>query len=169
MRSIALLLIAGLLAGPAAAQTKPPTKQASPKTAPKTAPKTPAKSVPVTKQSPAPAYTGPTTLSGIYLASEAREGKDIYVGLCAGCHQAISHTGAVFESKWAGRPLSDLYTYMRTLMPKNDPGSLSDEEYGMLLAYMLQMNEMPAGSKRLSTDSSELAKIRIDTVKRVRK
>ena len=93
----------------------------------------------------------------------------MYAGLCASCHTAASHTGPPFRRKWAGRPLAELFTYMRTMMPKNDPASLADEDYAVLLAYMLQMNRMPAGKATLSTDSTELAKIRIDTAKAVRK
>ena len=110
-----------------------------------------------------------TTLSGVYTLEEATAGKELYLGLCAGCHQAVTHTGPAFRKKWTGKPLSELYTYMRTLMPKNDPGSLADEDYGILLAYMLQMNQMPAGKAYLSTDTLELRKIRIDTVRAIGK
>jgi mono/diheme cytochrome c family protein len=127
---------------PAAAQTKKPATK-------------PTKSVPVRKPA------GKTTLSGIYTAEEAKDGREMYAGLCASCHTAASHTGAAFRKKWAGRPLSEIYTYMRTLMPKNDPGSLADEDYEVLLAYLLQMNRMPAGKTYLSTDTLELRKIRI--------
>ncbi|HET9426141.1 MAG TPA: cytochrome c [Gemmatimonadaceae bacterium] len=117
----------------------------------------------------APARSGLTTLSGVYTREEANIGKEIYVALCESCHKAVSHTGPVFRLKWTGRPLSELYTYMRTMMPKNEPGSLADEDYAVLLAYMLQMNQMPAGKTYLSTDTTELAKIRIDTARSVRK
>jgi hypothetical protein len=54
-------------------------------------------------------------------------------------------------------------------MPKNDPGSLADEDYGIILAYMLEMNRMPPGKTYLSTDTLELRKIRFDTARTVRK
>jgi mono/diheme cytochrome c family protein len=106
-----------------------------------------------------------STLSGVYTADDARAGRDMYLGLCAGCHTAISHTGPDFRRKWAGRPLADLFSFMRINMPKNDPASLGDEDYGVLLAYILQLNKMPAGKTPLSTDSLDLAKIRIDTIR----
>ena len=112
---------------------------------------------------------GKTTLSGVYTTEEAEAGKELYLGLCAGCHQAVTHTGPIFRKKWAGLPLSELYTYMRTMMPKNEPGSLADEDYAVLLAYMLQMNQMPAGKTYLSTDTLELRKIRFDTARTVGK
>jgi mono/diheme cytochrome c family protein len=160
------ILLVGLLAGPCLAQAKTsppkagPTKTKPPRTAP-TQTKT------VTKAPPKP--TGPTTLSGVYTIEEAKAGKEMYAGLCAGCHTAVSHTGPSFRLKWTGAPLSELFTYIKTMMPKNDPGSLADEDYGVLLAYMLQMNQMPAGKTWLSTDTTELAKIRIDTARTVKR
>ena len=101
----------------------------------------------------------------MYTAAEAREGRDLYLGFCASCHAAESHTGPAFRHKWASRPLSALFGFMRANMPKNDPASLDDDQYGVLLAYMLQMNKMPAGKTPLSPDSADLAKIRIDTIR----
>jgi len=129
--------------------------------------------VPLAGQKTAPPFLLPpgfalSTLSGVYTATEAREGRDMYLGLCASCHTAMSHTGPPFRQKWAGRPLAELFTYMRTMMPKNDPASLDDYSYGVLLAYMLQLNGMPPGKAPLSTDSTTLAKIVIDTVRTVR-
>jgi hypothetical protein len=106
-----------------------------------------------------------STLSGVYTAGDAREGRDLYLGYCVSCHTAATHTGPAFRLKWAGRPLSDLFSYMHTNMPKNDPASLDDYQYGVLLAYILQMNKMPAGKTALSPDSADLAKIRIDTIR----
>jgi mono/diheme cytochrome c family protein len=160
----AFLIAALLVVAPAvtAAQTKKP-----PVTSTKKAPaKAPAKAPLRVVSRPIPPGAR-TTLSGVYTAEEASAGKEMYSGLCAGCHTAASHTGPTFKKKWTGRQLSDLFTFMRTMMPKNDPASLSDEDYGVLLAYMLQMNRMPAGRAYLSTDTTELAKIWIDTARAV--
>jgi hypothetical protein len=79
------------------------------------------------------------------------------------------HAAPEFRKKWTGKPLSELFNLMRATMPKNDPGSLLDEDYGIILAYMLQMNKMPPGKTYLSTDTLELHKIKFDTVRSVRK
>jgi hypothetical protein len=50
-------------------------------------------------------------------------------------------------------------------MPKNEPGSLSPEEYADVLAYLLKLNLMPAGPAELPPDSSALRTIRIDTAR----
>jgi hypothetical protein len=110
-----------------------------------------------------------TTLSGVYTLEEAVAGKELFAGLCTSCHPIATHSTGEFRRKWQGRPLSELFIYMRTLMPKNDPGSLADEDYAVALAYLLQANRMPAGKTYLSTDTLELRKIRIDTVRAVGK
>jgi hypothetical protein len=48
-------------------------------------------------------------------------------------------------------------------MPKNDPGSLSEQEYVDVMSYMLRLNGMPVGFDELPTDSVALTKIKIDS------
>jgi mono/diheme cytochrome c family protein len=103
-----------------------------------------------------------TTAQGVYTAAQAKSGGDVYTMLCQSCHAAVTHTGAPFKAKWTGRPLSDLFTYIREEMPKTEPGSLSEEEYTLVLAYILRMNGMPAGRKALSPNEAELRTIRIE-------
>ena len=156
------------LAAPAIAQTtKTPattktatTKAGSTKTASTKPASSKTKTAPPTK----------TTLSGIYTLEEASAGKELYAGLCASCHLTANiHNAPEFRRKWTGKRVSELFALMRSTMPKNDPGSLADEDYGVILAYMLQMNKMPSGSAYLSTDTLELRKIRFDTVRTIRK
>jgi hypothetical protein len=74
-----------------------------------------------------------------------------------------SHTGAAFRNGWGGRLLSELLSYLKEQMPKNEPGSLTPGEYVDLTAYLLKINGMPAGPVALPDDTAELRKIRIDT------
>lgn len=103
-----------------------------------------------------------STQSGVYTAEQAARGQDTYATLCTGCHTAATHTGVAFQH-WDGHSLSDLFGYISTNMPKNEPGSLAPEQYADLLAYMLKLNQMPAGTIELPTDTTVLARIRIDT------
>jgi mono/diheme cytochrome c family protein len=106
-----------------------------------------------------------STRTGVYSAEQSSRGVDVYAGYCKNCHTPESHTGTAFSTKWNGRPLSELYEYIRDQMPKNAPGSLSDEEYADVLAYLLKMNRMPAGAQDLSTNAAQLKSIRIETPK----
>ena len=47
--------------------------------------------------------------------------------------------------RWREDSLHSLFTTMSTLMPRNDPGILSDGEYLDILAYVLQSNGFPTG------------------------
>src|SRR5581483_9571513 len=104
----------------------------------------------------------PSTLDGVYTDAQARRGKDVYFGNCRSCHSADSHTGATFATWWKGKPLSDLFVYIATKMPKNDPGSLAPEDAADVVAYLLKMNVMPTGKHELPPDVDSLAKFRID-------
>ena len=110
-----------------------------------------------------------TTLSGVYTLEEAEAGKELFLSACTSCHPIVTHATGEFRRKWQGKPLSELFIYMKTSMPKNDPGSLADEDYAIALAYLLQANRMPVGKTYLSTDTLELRKIRFDTVRAVHK
>ncbi|MEO7458441.1 MAG: cytochrome c, partial [Gemmatimonadaceae bacterium] len=94
--------------------------------------------------------------------AQAERGKMQYAISCRSCHTAASHTGVTFAKWWKGRTLGDLYAYMSTQMPKNDPGSLDPAQYADVVAYLLKMNAMPAGTAELLPDSSSLAQIRIE-------
>lgn len=103
-----------------------------------------------------------STLAGVYSAQQATRGRDVYAGMCRSCHTAESHTGVTFHKTWDGRPLSELFGYISTKMPKNEPGSLAPEEYADLLAYLLKMNQMPVGPVELPADTTVLRAIRIE-------
>src|SRR5256885_7240493 len=77
-----------------------------------------------------------STLSGVYSAEQAGRGEELYAGMCKSCHTSASHTGVAFQKSWDGRALADLFGYISTRMPKNEPGSLAPEQYVDLLAYL---------------------------------
>ena len=103
-----------------------------------------------------------TTRSGVYSAAQAERGRIAYAGLCRSCHSPASHSGATFDKLWKGRTLGDLFGYVSTQMPKNDPGSLNPDVYVDVMAYVLKMNALPAGKAELPADSAALASIRIE-------
>ncbi len=107
-----------------------------------------------------------STVDGVYTSAQATRGADVYSMLCQSCHSAESHTGAPFRNKWVGRSLADLFGYITSEMPKTEPGSLSPEEYTLVLAYILKMNGMPAGRRALTANETQLDSIRIDMPKR---
>lgn len=116
---------------------------------------------PLTAQTNHAARDTITTQLGLYTYEQSQRGSDVYAGNCRSCHTPDTHTGPVFVSTWQGRTLADLYTYIRERMPKNDPGSLSPQEYIDVISYLLRMNKQPMGELELAPDSAALAKVRI--------
>jgi hypothetical protein len=46
-------------------------------------------------------------------------------------------------------------------MPNDSPGKLSRAQYTDIVAYLLQLNGMPAGARPLNPDPKQLEQIRI--------
>ena len=83
-----------------------------------------------------------------------------------GCHTTAAHMGDVFVSNWVGRPVADFFGFIKSAMPKTEPGSLTDDEYASIVAYILKLNGMPAGKEALPADTIALQKIRFDSPKK---
>jgi mono/diheme cytochrome c family protein len=119
----------------------------------------------VTKSPPAAARAPVdpnSTLSGVYTEGQATRGRYVYLGSCKNCHDASSHTGATFAQWWKGKQLSELFQYISERMPKNDPGTLADEDVADVIAYVLKLNQMPAGKHELYPSIDSVKKFRID-------
>jgi hypothetical protein len=52
---------------------------------------------------------------------------------------------------------------MQERMPKNNPGSLTNEEYAAVTAYILMLNGLPSGDEELPSDTEAARRIRIET------
>jgi cytochrome c len=141
-----MLFLSLSVASAAGAQTKRPTTKK-----------------PTTKKPAAVAYSGPSTQDGVYTNEQANRGKNVYLGSCKSCHSPQSHTGATFNKFWRNHPLSDLFSFVATKMPKNDPGSLAPEDAADVVAYLLKMNAMPVGTEELYPDADSLKQFRIET------
>jgi len=61
--------------------------------------------------------------------------------------------GEPFIDRWREDSLVSLFTFIRTKMPQDSPGKLSESTYLDLLAYLLQTNGNPAGPVELTTAS----------------
>lgn len=112
------------------------------------------------------ALPGPTrsTRAGVYTDAQAKRGRDVYAMMCQSCHTPASHSGPVFTGAWEGLTLWQLFAFVREQMPQNEPGSLTPEEYVLVVAYLLKMNRLPAGETELPADSVALQDVRIEIV-----
>lgn len=114
-------------------------------------------------QTPAADSTRSTRV-GVYTAAQAKRGFEVYALSCQSCHSPLSHAGPEFTARWRGRRLSELFSYVRTAMPKSDPGSLTPRQYILVLTYLLKMNGLPAGNEELPADTLSLNRIRIEFI-----
>ena len=103
-----------------------------------------------------------STLAGVYTAAQADRGKAGFQNLCVSCHNVASQSGAPWALRWAGRPVSDLYGLIKESMPVEEPQSIPPAVKVLIVAYLLKLNGMPAGSDELPGDLEALKRIRID-------
>jgi quinohemoprotein ethanol dehydrogenase len=97
---------------------------------------------------------------GVYTEDQAKRGKARYIQSCSSCHmeslkgndQSPPLVGQTFISHWQGRSIADLFARIHTTMPQNNPGSLSEQEYFDIIAYLLQSNDFPPGNEELRSD-----------------
>jgi mono/diheme cytochrome c family protein len=113
-------------------------------------------------QTAAAQRTEPKIWTGVYSAEQADRGKTVFQSTCTTCHnfdlkgnsgRGPALVGDQVMANWETENLSTLFSRLKTTMPRNNPGSLSDDVYVDLLAYVLQANAYPAGSEPLKTTS----------------
>lgn len=94
----------------------------------------------------------------IFTAEQANAGRAAYQANCAGCHQpdlgganeAPQLAGGSFMGVWRNRTPRDLFDYIQTAMPPDDPGRAGAAGNLAIVAYILQANGAPAGSQALT-------------------
>ena len=95
---------------------------------------------------------------GAYTAAQAESGRAIYERECAVCHQsnlqgtfeAPQLAGESFLRFWADLSPGDLFVRISGSMPPGQAGSLTDEAYLDVVAYLLEANGAPAGGAALT-------------------
>lgn len=98
-----------------------------------------------------------TVWDGVFTNAQATRGQVVYDRQCSTCHgwdlagrNARPLKGDVFYRNWGEDSLGSLYSVVRESMPRNAPGTLSEQDYLDVVAYILQRNEYPAGSTELT-------------------
>jgi alcohol dehydrogenase (cytochrome c) len=100
-----------------------------------------------------------------YTSAQAEQGKATYAQSCARCHGANLDDGefgpplhgSPFIGHWAARPVADLFNLTRMTMPPDRAGSLGDQTYAQVIAFLLQENGVTASSTELPSDVQTLA------------
>ena len=109
-----------------------------------------------------PATNGKSVLKGVFTDAQASRGDNEHQSFCTSCHSTTNYVSAAFTKAWVGRTVFDLFEQLRTTMPDDSPGSLSQQQYIDIVAYILKINGFPSGTDSLSTDPEALRVIKIE-------
>jgi mono/diheme cytochrome c family protein len=101
------------------------------------------------------------TLAGAFSDEQVRQGDQTFQSYCLSCHTPTFHTGEQFRMSWFGRTVYDYFKVVKTTMPEDNPGGLTDDEYTRVITYIFKMNGFPAGADALPTDTLVMKSIRI--------
>ncbi len=102
----------------------------------------------------------------LYTQAQAQAGHGKFLGNCARCHgptlmgrSAPALKGPNFANVKSGFSVGDIFNIVAQNMPAADPGSLGHDDYVEIMAYLLQQNGYPAGSKPLDFDGASASKV----------
>jgi mono/diheme cytochrome c family protein len=108
-----------------------------------------------------------TTDDRVYSEVQAKRGEILYRQHCSSCHgsnlwgaeSGPPLRGPDFSENWNGLTLKEFFDRIRTTMPRNAPGSLSNNDYLDVIAYILAVLGCPTGSDDLSAVNDRLGGI----------
>jgi cytochrome c len=107
--------------------------------------------------------------SGVYSEAQAYRGEKVADTTCIGCHgpkldggdSGPKLVGEMFLAGWTSQSVGELFSWLQEAMPAEAPGTLSNDETAAVIAYILKLNNLPAGKQDLSTDRTALDRISI--------
>jgi len=102
-----------------------------------------------------------------FTIAQQNAGEKTFETTCSPCHGAQLEGGAgppltghnfkILSSK-IGATVSDIFTYMSTNMPMNNPASLSHQQYANIMAFILSKNGYRAGGAPLTFAAASASK-----------
>jgi hypothetical protein len=95
----------------------------------------------------------PSVWDGAYTDAQAARGEARYRANCSRCHGEGPRRGEAFMRDWSGSDVGALFARTKATMPPGAAGSFTDAEYLDLIAYMLRVNEFPAGREELRSET----------------
>ena len=78
-----------------------------------------------------------------------KRGDVAFQSYCLSCHTPTFHTGEQFRMSWLGRTVYDYFKVVKTTMPEDNPGGLTDDEY-TLRARLHLPDERLSNGRRLA-------------------
>ena len=111
---------------------------------------------------------------GIFTEKQVIQGESAYQKACAECHMhdlsghemASPLVGSVFTFRWRNKSIAALFESIRTTMPQTAPGSLGDQEYLDIIAFLLDQSGYPKGLQQLDYGLGKLSRYKIERPKK---
>ena len=106
-------------------------------------------------------------MTGLF-TEEAKTGETAYRKVCASCHGADLHsteaeapelTDGAFKFGWQGMTRAERFDTIRNTMPPGRRGSLDDQAYLDIVAYILRFNKISVGKQAPQPDINMLKQI----------
>jgi len=97
-----------------------------------------------------------------FTTDQVTRGSDIYAERCVQCHGdtldngefgGAPLNGSYFRKHWGAGSVAALVAFMKAKMPPDRPGSLTDQSYAALTAFLLDANGYPKGDRELPPDT----------------
>jgi mono/diheme cytochrome c family protein len=95
-----------------------------------------------------------TVDQGVYTLAQAARGAKLFESNCTSCHREPGGTAPVlagerFTKTFSDGTLQTVFTTIKTTMPRQSPGSLSDAEYVDVVTHLLKINNYADGLNEL--------------------
>lgn len=106
--------------------------------------------------------------SGYYTLQQAKAGEALFSQHCSNCHgtnlEGLSGpplAGEVFKNdvKFNNITAAQLFGFIATQMPYDNPGRLSKDQYELIFSYILYRNHYPSGPTPFSSNALDKVKL----------
>ena len=104
----------------------------------------------------------PAASGGSHTQAQATSGEQVFDENCSACHSTREFYGSEFQYSWGSRNARSFFRLVSRTMPDDAPGSLTEEQYVDVLAYILDLNGYPAGTTPLTADQEAMRALRLD-------
>jgi mono/diheme cytochrome c family protein len=101
--------------------------------------------------------------AAVYTEEQSTRGEAVSTKSCAVCHGeqlkgdlAPPLQGDDFRKGWSDKTAGALFDKIITTMPANEPGTITEQQSADLVAYILKLNNFPAGQEPLPKDVAAL-------------
>lgn len=121
-----------------------------------------ARAGPTVEVDPVPVDADPVASVASFTNGQVERGRSEFGASCGECHSTSEFRGTDFQFKWRRRTAWAFFRTLTDTMPEDAPGSLSDQQYVDVIAYILEMNGFAPGDAELTATEAALDQFVMD-------